>query len=108
MRGHDLTDPANVITKSDGRQCKVCLREAKRAYAKTAKGARPCKVNGCPNGNTPGGSYCATHRSRLERSGDLYEDVPVSRRYGGWSLEKVRALQDEGSRWPQAVRNQGG
>lgn len=108
-RGHDLTDPANVKTKANGeRQCRICLRAAQKAYAVNAKGKRPCAVTGCTNGNSAGGKYCASHGNRRTRLGDMYEDVPISGHYGGYSLEKVRTLQNEGSPWPQTVRNQGG
>ena len=94
---HDLSDPANVLPKSDGyRQCGPCnkaAREAARVRKNMERYGQPnapsnadlgdfCAVVGCDRPRRPndrGGRrrYCYAHSNRLANHGDLYADVPI-------------------------------
>lgn len=112
-RGHDLTDPANVLTKKNGdRQCIVCHRAATRAWGarKRAENPRPrreridtdyCAVEGCGrprvrSGPTCRSRYCGGHLSRLRRYGEVFEDVPIDRRNASLFAERERRKSDDG------------
>ncbi|MBS45599.1 MAG: hypothetical protein CMH83_20995 [Nocardioides sp.] len=105
-----MTDPDNVLREknrhgSTSRRCRECRRESQRRYQakqpSKAKFPRPtgdgCTVEGCTRKRHESGGvrsrYCSAHRRRVEKLGDLYEDIPPSAVKGRTSLAKQRAAQ---------------
>lgn len=96
--GHDVTDPANVVTTAAGRACRVCRRESKRLhYQRQAerdnRAARPDRwvAGKCRNGHdtsAPGSVYvnsrgfreciaCRTANRKRSRA-KMLEDRPAT------------------------------
>ena len=106
---HDLTDPQNVITKKDGRQCRPCLEEAKRVALARYREIYParikkidrddCEVESCDRPRRVGGGgrdrYCVAHGHRWRRYGDVFEDVPISSAGGSLNMHERRAVLQE-------------
>lgn len=112
-RGHDLTDPANVLTKRNGdRQCLPCHTKASNEWSKRRRRERReqlglppwtgriesdvCAVESCDRPREVHAEgcrsrYCSAHLDRWRKHRDVYEDVPIGTAYGTAGLARARA-----------------